>query len=458
MTEPQRPSLQRRLILRLGAVCAVAAAVLVLAARGYGEQAADKAFDQILAASALAIAEQVYVSDGRLQVDLPYASLDMLAFARDDRVFYGVWAPDGSALTGYEDLPIPAAPPEAEPRFFDAHYRGETVRFVTLGRLLAEPEANGWARVQVGQTRAERRALATDLALNALLPIMIFMALVVVLVWLSVRRGLSPLARVERELGQRQPNELTPLAVNAPREIDATVQAINAFMGRLDRNLTQMQHLIADAAHQLRTPLASLRAQASLALDEDDPERLRRIVRRIDRNAALAGRLTGQLLTHAVVTHRANLDRREPLDLCATARQAVREAASIAQGADRRIRLRLPETSMSLHGDVVVIREALRNLVENALQHGPEDGRVTVCIERRGEGILCAVCDEGRGIDPDDAPRLMQRFERGHDAGAPGSGLGLAIVAAMAEQHGAEVAFLRRDDGACVQLLFPEAR
>lgn len=432
--------------------------MLLAAARFYGQRAADQAYDRILAASALAIAEQVYAIDGQVQVDLPYASLDMLAFARDDRVFYRVLGPQGRTLTGYEDLPVPpAGPAPGTARFFDADYRGETVRFVALGRLLAEPQISGWATVQVGQTRHARDALANEMALGASAPILVFMLGVVALVWFGVQRGLRPLDRVEAELDQRQPTELAPLQVQAPQEIHKLVHAINDFMSRLDRSFAHMQSFIADAAHQIRTPLASLHAQTQLARDEQDPQRLQYLLKRIDHNARLASRLTNQLLSHATVTHRANVKQIAPLDLVKVVQQAAREAVPLADDRLEDLLVRIHVGSAPVLGDRVAIREALRNLIENAFHHGPDQGEVTVELARVAEGYACTVTDAGAGIPRTERERVMQRFERGSGASGEGSGLGLAIVQAVAEQHGARIEFLELPGvGFGVRMFFPE--
>src|SRR3546814_215774 len=168
----QRLSLRSKLLLFLGALSLGGTIVLAVAALEYGRRAADQVYDQLLAGSALAIAETVNVIDRKLEADLPYAALDMLSLAPDDRVFYRIAAPGGETITGYSDLPAPETiGVTGHPQFFDATYRGEMVRFGILGRLVVEPAVQGWATVQVGQTRRAREALARSLAFDALTPI-----------------------------------------------------------------------------------------------------------------------------------------------------------------------------------------------------------------------------------------------------------------------------------------------
>lgn len=428
-------------MLWLTGLCAVSVVALLFGARLYGMHAADRAFDRILYASALAIAEQVFVRDGNVTVDLPYASLDMLGFARNDSVYYRVVSPTGKTVTGYADLPTPSRDKaRGNPLFFDALYHGQPTRFVVLGRLLAEPGMSGWAMIQVGQTRNAREALAQSMALSATLPIVAFMLIIVALVWYGVRSGLAPLQRVENELEQRHPTDLSPLEVNAPQEIDTLVGAINHFMAHLQTTFDQMQRFIGDATHQIRTPLASLRAQVELARDETDPQRLQYYLQRIEHNASVTTRLTNQLLSNAVITHRANTEYAAIIDLVDILHEALHDAVPLAGGRTADLAVQIDCTRAPLYGDPVALREALRNLIENALQHGGSAGRIGVTLHRVRGNYVCCVSDHGPGIPAHERAQVLERFSRGTHAQGPGSGLGLAIVQAVVTRHDGRLA------------------
>lgn len=457
MTTSWTRSLRVRLVLWLSGLCAVSAIALLIGVRLYGIHAADRAFDRILNASALAIAEQVFVRDGQVAVDLPYAALDMLGFARNDSVYYRVIGPQGRTITGYADLPPPAqtASPET-PLFFNAAYRGEATRFVVLGRLLAEPELSGWATIQVGQTRNARSALASAMAWSATLPIIAFMLIILALVWYGVRRGLTPLQRVEAELEQRQPTDLSPLNVNAPREIEGLVGAMNHFMAQLQTTLAQMQRFIGDASHQIRTPLASLKAQAELARDTADPQQLQHYLDRIEHNAAVTTRLANQLLSNAVITHRANTRHRSAIDLIDVIHQAVHDAVPLADGRIDDINMMIDCKTAPLQGDPVALREALRNLLENALQHAGDHGAIDIRLHANTNSYLCSVIDHGPGIPARERGRVLQRFQRGAGARGPGSGLGLAIVHEVVVRHGGTLTLTAASDGGlCATIRLP---
>ncbi len=432
-------SLRRRLIVAIGGVFLIATVVLFFAAEEYGRRAADKAYDRLLAASALAIADQVYAVDGVITVNLPYSSLEMLAFARRDRVFYRVAGPDGDTVTGYEDLPLPKTVATATPRFFDAPYRTDKVRFVVLGRLVSEPGMQGWATVQVGQSRIERQDLARDIAVSALAPILVLMALALGCVWVGINVALRPLALIERNLGGRAPTDLRPLRMSVPREVRHLVVAINHFLERLRASFDHMQSFIGEAAHQIRTPLASLRAQVDLAAEENDPAVLRELLAKAQRNAALTSRLTGQLLSHATVVHRADAVPFATVDL----RDIVGEVMAQAEFAagEKGVEFVVDDdgSDAAVWGDRVALREALRNLIDNAIKYGPPGAAVDIALRGADNADLFVVevADRGPGIPDADKERVFRRFERLPPRGAEGYGLGLAIVLRVAESHGA---------------------
>lgn len=435
----------------------VATVFLFLAARQYALRAADEAYDRLLTASALAIAGQVYAAEGVVTVDLPYSSLEILSLARRDRAFYRVVSPSGETLTGYEDLPLVGGPvASAEPRFFDAPYLGETMRFVVFGRLLAEPRIKGWAIVQVGQSRIERGELAREITVGALTPILLFMALALLFSWFGVNLALAPLGSIARDLAHRAPTEFKPLETQVPREVRPFVVAINHFLGRLAVSVEQMQTFIADAAHQIRTPLASLRAQIELAVDEKDPAVLRDLLIKARRGATLTSRLTGQLLSHAMVVHRSDVVPFQRIDLRDVLGRVLADAEFAAEKKGMEFEIDDSGENLTVEADRVALREALKNLVENAVKYGPEGSTVAIAM-RRDEAssmVVIDVADRGPGIPDDQKLAAFERFRRAGrgDQGGEGTGLGLAIVQAVARTHGT-VALLDRPGGGLIARL-----
>lgn len=450
--ERQRPSsLRRTLTLYLGALLAVFAVALLFAARDYGQRAANRSYDHLLVSSALSIADSVALVDGQWQVDLPYAALDLLAMAPEDRVFYRVADSRGTLITGYGDLPSAprsAKPSGDAPTLFDAPYSGETVRFVVVARNLSSPSAQGQVQVQVGQTRRAREALAQDMVNRALLAITVLSLLSLALVGVGVHRAFRPLVRVERELSRREPSDLRPLDAHVPREMDQMVAALNRFMGRLSTSNETLRSFMAEAAHQMRTPLAALRAQAQLALDDEEPEDMRRSLLAIERNASHMSRLLNQLLSDASVIHRSNLQRYAPVDLAETIHQALHEAVPQVEPIPR-VHLAMSAGPVWVQGDALLLREAIKNLIDNAIKYSAA-APLQVALTLDGDKAVLTIADHGPGIAPSDAERVFERFARGEGAAAGGAGLGLAIVKRVVDAHGGRIDLSNRREGGLV--------
>ncbi len=442
-------SIRRRVLGLAFLVLAISAMVFAVFLRDYANRAADRAFDRLLAASALSIAGAVQVEDGRVTVELPLASLAMLG-AGGDRVFYLVEAPDGAFVTGYPDLAAgrPRAA-RAEPNFEDLTYRGERVRVATIGRLSSVGGGAGFVSIRVAETRRGREALANEILARAVLPLVALLLVALAVVWFGVRRAFVPLAGIEQELRERAPDDLSPLRLPVPLEVMALVSALNDFMRRLDSSLKTLSGLVADAAHQVRTPLAALRAQAEVALEERDPAKVRERLVRIHRNATATSDLVNQLLMEAIVAHR--LETREVAPL--TPAVIVDEVrARLDDDDEGRLTVSVAPAArgVTIWGDRLALREMLRNLVENALAYSDDDVDIDVAPAGAGR-VAVSVADRGDGIADDEKALVLQRFRRGRaGAGAPGTGLGLAVAKSVAEAHGGSIALLDRPGGGLV--------
>jgi len=434
--------------------------VMYLAARAYAQRAADLSYDRLLAGSALSIAETLAVDGSAVRVDIPYAALDMLSAAPEDKVFYRVYGPGPGTVTGYADLPLVTAPrmragSESElpaPRFFNARYRGDIVRFVVLGRQVSQPGMRGWVWVQVGQTRQAREELAGELVLGAIAPIATLTLLAVTFAWFGVGRALRPLEYLSEDLARRDPSDLRPLSAPVPAEVQPMVSAMNSFMRRLDDNIAGLRAFIGEAAHQIRTPLAALRAQAQLTLDEEDPRQIRKGLLNVERNASRLTRLVNQLLSDAMVMHRAEVRRFEEFDLVDVIKRALRDA--VPMSGDAQVGLISSVARAPMRGDPVLLGEALKNLIDNAVRHGTPDplgleAEVEVGLEACEDGYELTVSDRGPGIPPADRQRIFERFERGNTHSS-GAGLGMAIVSRVVRSHGGTIALEDRPGGGLV--------
>jgi two-component system, OmpR family, sensor histidine kinase TctE len=442
---PVSLSLRRR-VLVLAAVMLLAAAVLLIAfIRDYAFQAADRAFDRLLSASALSIAGAVQVEDGEVVLELPVAAFAMVS--GQERIFYAVLAPDGAHVTGYPALvPEAARAASVEPQFADAMHNGEPVRVVSVGRLISTAEETGWVTVRVAETRGARTALATEIQRNALIPVAVLTLLALGMVWVVIGRAFAPLATIDLALRQRRPDDLSPLDVPVPVEVQRLVEGLNSFMARLSVSTKRMGELVAEAAHQVRNPLAALRAQSDMALTEPDEASLRARVARINDLAVQSSHLVSQLLMDATISHRMDSAQLQPLSIAALVEEVVgRLDPDLAHRVDASI---APDIATAVVlGDRIALREALANLIGNALIYS--EGPVQIDLRAGSSGrIALSVLDRGPGIPEDDKPRVVQRFVRGAQGDTIiGSGLGLDIARRVAQSHGGALILSDRPGG-----------
>lgn len=437
---PEAQSIRSRLLLHLGIVFVAGMIALYLAATSYARYAADSSFDRLLLGSAGSIAETLSITPGEVRADIPYSALDMLSAAPDDRVFYRVVGTDGATVTGYPDLPLDPSSRSrsgsSEPvRFFDAAYRGETVRFVLVGREVRIAGQTGWVWVQVGQTRGARGALARELTIRALLPIVALTILAVGVAWFSIGRAMRPLEMVGRNLSARSSSDLSPIVAPVPNEIAPLVGAVNTFMERLDNNMDVLRNFIATAAHQLRTPLTALLVQIRSAELAKGAAKSASIAA-ASQSATRLARLVDQLLSDAMVTHRAEERRTNSLDLKKVVEQALHDTLPISGDADVRFTTALKNAPMI--GDEVMIAEAIKNLVHNALIHsnpaGYDHHLIELALKQDSDCLELSITDNGVGMEEGALITIGDRFSAGQ-WGGQGSGLGLAIVKQVVESH-----------------------
>lgn len=450
-------SIRRRIFALAVSLLLVAAVALAVFISDYAQRAADRAFDRLLAASALTIAGAVQIEDDAVLVELPFASFAM--FSGSDRLFYTVRGPDGSLVTGYDDLAadLPSAA-SAEPVFQDLAYRGEIVRLATVGRLISSTDAAGWVTIRVAETQNERELLSAEILSNAMLPLAALTLLAVGIVWFGLGRTFAPLSTLEQELRARSPDDLSPVSVPVPAEVNQLVSALNDFTGRLRVAIERMSGLVTEAAHEVRTPLASLRAQAEIAMDEPDPERLRARVARIHQSAAQAGQLVSQLLMDATVSHRLDIKDARPTSVDALVEEVRgRLDPTVAE----RLVVLVPREAgaAELFADRVVLREMLRNVVDNAMLYSSGPVEIAAAVQAPGM-VTLSVRDRGPGIPEDEKQAVLERFRRGRTGeGKTGSGLGLAIVKRVVDSHGGGLRLADREGGGLtVEIELPVVR
>ncbi|WP_198670488.1 sensor histidine kinase [Oceanicella sp. SM1341] len=436
---PRVASIGTRLALAVALILSGGGVVVTFAALAYGRDAAHEAFDRLLVGAANQIAGAIRIQGGEVIVDIPVSAFELMALAPEDRVAWRVVGPGGVTLTGYDEVGRPARA-TADTVFYNGEFRGERARYVSVRRRFAERAFSGTVDVIVGHTMRARDALAWDITSKALLVLGLAGVLMVGLAVFAIRSALAPLRRIEAALSWRDPHDLTPLEVDLPRETAIIVTAINRFMARLNDQMQGQRRLIADASHQLRTPVAALRAQAELAAEEEDPARLRAILARIRDRAVGLSRLTSQLLNHALIIHRAEAEPAGLIDLRTVAIRTAEESDHelFSSGAD--LALDVPEDPVWVRGDALSLTEACKNLVNNAFRHGSPPVVLRVAAAQGGR-VRIGVRDRGAGPPEDHWRDAGARFSRTAGVTPDGAGLGLAIVHAVAKAHSGRLVF-----------------
>lgn len=423
---------------------------------------ATLAYDNALFESTLDVARQVKVTDGQVRVDLPREALDMLESDKHDRIYYMVSGPRGEVVSGHPGLPLPPIDmTPGKPGYYDASYQGEPVRVAALEVPIEDEAASGVVLVQVAETLNKRHALANEILFGMLLPALLLIAVAAMVVWYGIGRGLKPLAVLSRALRTRSHRDLGPLPEeHAPAEVRPVVHALNDLLARLSEVLSAQQRFIANAAHQLRTPLAGMKTQTELALREATSGDVRHALEQIHAATAHTAHLVHQLLALArAEPGKPLLGAFERIDLDRLARDTATEW--VPRAVERNIDLGFDDAANGarVSGDAFLLREMLANLLDNAIRYTQPGGSVTVRVAPEGDRIALSVEDNGPGVPEQERERVFERFHRVLGSGADGCGLGLAIVREIAEGHGAEIS-LGSGGGAAgtvVKVAFPRA-
>lgn len=424
--------------------------VVISAVAGYwrftvAQATAQGLFDQTLTALTLAIARDVAISRGDL---LSPTTLDLLQTASGGTVFYHVHGPDGGFVTGYAYPPV--APTEIRaienvPAFFEATYRGHSVRVVRLTERATMDAVSGYATVTVWQDLAARESLARQLALRAALLMGSLILTVAAVVWFGVNLGLKPLTDLEEAIARRSSDDLSVIRRPVPREAAGIVRTLNHLFGQVSRAIAARDVFISDAAHQLRNPIAGILAMAEAARDAGSPAEARARTQELVAAARHATRLTQQFLSYERAKGQLDRSRFTEIDLNDLVRSVCGRNAErvLKRGVD--FEFREHPAPVVVSGDEVLLSEAVENLIDNALMHGgPGNEQISVSVAAGESGAAVTVADAGIGLNADAAEAAFARFSTGK--ADQGSGLGLAIVKEIVAHHRGSV---RADPVAC---------
>ena len=437
-------SLRNRLVLTLIGGAAILALLLFFAVRNYAAQVAQQGQDNILGASVTSILDAASIQDGEVQIDIPYAAFSMLTTPSDDRIFYAIYQ-DEHFLSGYPELPFTIME-DRDNAFESIVFQGEPVRTVTARRTLIGIDKRTHVQITLAQTQDALSGTLRQISRNAATFGAGFFALATLLSFWATSTTIGQLQRLTNSVTRRGPQDLSPFEKPVPSEMAPLVTSLNSLMGRLDQSLKQSEDFIAEAAHRVRTPLATVRSYAEATLQRVDKPENRQAMRSMVRAIDESSRAASQLLDHAMITFRADHLERQEIDLVALVEELVMRLTPIAEMKDLELRLD-SEGPVPFAGDPILLQNAVRNLIDNALKYAPSESEVIIKVSAQPKPQIM-VSDSGPGFPDKDAETLTARFKRGKNAeGTIGSGLGLTIAKDVAEAHGGELVLTNKEEG-----------
>jgi len=425
-------------------------------------------FDRSLENSVQAISQQIKTVGDEISLTLPMSARQILRADENDTIYFQVIGPRGELIAGDKDLSLPA---DGDPlqvgtiTYRDSRIAGNEVRVAATLVILSTSTGPSPVMVQVAETLEKRSQLANEIIKGVILPQFIILPIVVVLVWFGLSRGLAPLNALQNRIRNRLVDDTSPIEERAaPQEIMPLISSFNDVLYQLEDSVQSQKRFIADAAHQLKTPLAGLRMQAELAQRENSPEELQRSLEQIADSSTRATRLVQQLLSLARMENTNKLSEKILIDLSQSAADATKNWLSAAWEKNIDLGYQSNQQSYKMYGNPVMLKELFNNLLDNAIKYTPNNGTVTVDVRHANQAglLIVEVKDTGPGIPPEERQRVLERFYRVLGSDIEGSGLGLAIVKEIATQHGGKLEILENiyqesplKYGTCMRVYLP---
>jgi two-component system sensor histidine kinase TctE len=429
-------SLRLRMLTRSAFLLLSIFLILSIGVWHYAREASNYSYDRLLNSASLSIMEGLHVYGKKVDLDLPYAAFEMMQLAAQDKVFYQVLGTQGELITGYVDMPLfEKLKGESLLKFYNAHYLSEDVRVVVRHKRLSEPAVSGWVTVVLAHTLIARQQMMNDILYRSFAVLLGIMVFVMIVLWVAINRALEPLSSISKTLVSHSVLSAEPIQSTPIQEVFPLVKAINDYQAQLLSNLASMKRFIADASHQIRTAQSSTQAQLDIASQSKNVDELPEYLSKIREEHVRLTRLTNQLLTHAMVVHRGDTKIIEEMNVEVIMKQLLTEC--VRDNAHRMIDFSYQcEQALPLvMGDPISLREAVRNLLENAVYYGPEQNQIEIFLQSNNRSLDIIIDDAGPGIPNELRDKAKARFQRlANDLN--GSGLGLSIVASVAEAHG----------------------
>ena len=446
-------SLRNKLAITLIGGMTLLTVLLYFVVRDYTARIAQQSQDNILQASVTSMLDTAVIRNGAVEIDIPYSAFSMLSTGMDDRIFYAIYQ-DGMALSGYSDLAVPTLGDEIDAVLESTHFMDVPVRQVTASRTLVGADIRTRVTATIAQTQESLSGTLSRISRNAALYGFGFFLLAVLLSAWTTSSTIGPLKKLASSVSRRGPQDLSPIAEPVPSEMMPLVSSFNNLMGRLEKSFAQSEDFIAEAAHRVRTPLSTVRSHAESTLQRVDKEENRQALHSMIHAIDESSRAATQLLDHAMITFRANQLEYQTFNLVELVSDTVLRLTPVAEMKDIELQLE-SEPSVIVSGDPILIQNAIRNILDNALKYSFTESKVNISV-RSKPTVSIEIKDQGGGFPIEELDSLMNRFARGPNASDTiGSGLGLTIARDVALAHGGKLTISNHlEGGACVSFSF----
>ncbi len=456
----RKPSLRNRLmrhvLIPLAVTWLVGSALVV----GIASYFAQQAFDRSLLDDAYLVASHVRRSTqdpSTLDLSLSAQEMSTVLFDQSESLYFAVLSPSGQLLAGHAGLRPEQLGDTVKPQFATNEYQGRVLRMVTIRRYTPDD-----FYVVMAQTTGSRDRLLQRLLTFSIVPQLLLLAFLAAWLQRAIEDDLMPLTSLEAAVGQRDARDLTPVPVTATtRDVQRLGQAINALLGRIAASVQAQREFSGNVAHELRTPLAGIRALADYGLRHTDPQVWREQLQGIAHSQERASHLVDQLLALALADEAKQTLEQTDVALDVLVGEAVLRFLPKADAAGVDLGAKGIERTISVPGNAALIEGILNNLIDNALRYGRAengDSHITVALAQSYHHVTLSVSDNGAGVPHDKLQQISQRWVQG-SAGEvlkAGMGLGLAIVGAYARLLGARVEITQaQPQGLCVSVVFP---
>ncbi|MDG1956326.1 MAG: sensor histidine kinase [Candidatus Thioglobus sp.] len=420
------------------------------------QKKSQEIFDNLLHTISQVILRDAVLSDEDL---LTEQLLETLTDSLNDQIFYQVRDESNALFVGYSNPPqIPEISEirPYQPIYFDSVYRDQSVRVIYSREFISSMDTPGWVDIYVWQTQVGQRQLLLELASDAFVTMIIMLISTGLIVWFGVQFGLKPLLELQSAIRKRSADDLSEIKREVPKEVSSLLSSMNNLFSQLRKAFTEKDDFIANAAHQLRNPIAGIQSQAEAAERSKTLESMKLRVKDVAKAAKQTSRLTQQLLSMEHISQRSIKSEFKDVDLVKITQEVLTKFALRADKQKVNLSLDSAEQSIRITGSETYLGEAIDNLIDNALLYGcPNGGVIHVELKLEDHSAVLVIKDNGNGIKAELIDSVFDRFFHDSESSNTGSGLGLSIAKTVIELHDGKLNLNSDNNGTSLSIVIP---